>query len=100
MDLAEALFCKWNLPPLLKEAAVYHHVPALAPRFKQEASCIHIADAITHAMRMGNSGDKFVPEISEEAWQTIEVPLSKLPGMVNALKEQYPDLTKLFFSEE
>ena len=100
MDLAEALFCKWNLPPLLKEAAVYHHVPSLAPRFKQEASCIHIADAITHAMRLGSSGDKFVPEISEEAWEVTEIPLSKLPGIINSLKDQYPDLIKLFFAEE
>ena len=37
MDVAEALFAKWNLPPLLKEAAVYHHTPFLAPRFKEEA---------------------------------------------------------------
>lgn len=100
MDLAEALFCKWNLPPLLKESAVYHHVPALAPRFKLEASCIHIADAITHSLRMGFSGDKFVPEISEEAWQNLEIPISKLPGIVSTLKEQYPDLIKLFFTED
>ena len=100
MDLAEALFCKWNLPPLLKEAAVYHHVPALAPRFKMEASCIHIADIIVHAMRMGNSGDPFVPEISEEAWEALDIPLSKLSGLINALKEQYPELVKMFFSED
>ena len=100
MDLAEALFCKWNLPPLLKEAAVYHHVPALAPRFKQEASCIHISDSITHALRMGSSGDQYVPEINEEAWQSLEIPISKLPRIVNALKEQYPDLINMFFPED
>lgn len=100
MDLAEALFCKWNLPPLLKEAAVYHHVPALAPRFKLEASCIHVADIIVHAMRMGNSGDKFVPEISEDAWESLEIPLKQLPAIVNALKEQYPELINMFFPED
>ena len=100
MDLAEALFCKWNLPPLLKEAAVYHHVPALAPRFKLEASCIHISDAITHSLRMGSSGDQYVPEISEEAWANLEIPISKLPGIINSLKDQYPDLIKLFFTED
>lgn len=100
MDLAEALFCKWNLPPLLKEAAVYHHVPALAPRFALEASCIHIADVIAHAMRLGNSGDEFVPEISEAAWEILEIPLSKLPGIVNSLQEQYPQLMQMFFPEE
>ena len=100
MDLAEALFCKWNLPPLLKEAAVYHHVPALAPRFKLEASCIHIADIIVHAMRMGNSGDKFVPEINEEAWESLEIPLNQLGVIVNALNDQYPELIKMFFPED
>ena len=99
-DLAEALFCKWNLPPLLKEAAVYHHAPILAPRFKEEASCIHIADIIAHSLMLGSSGDRFVPEISEDAWEILDIPMDKLSKIVSLVSEQYPELVKLLFPEE
>jgi putative nucleotidyltransferase with HDIG domain len=99
MDVAEALFSKWNLPPLLKEAAVYHHRPQLAPRFKEEASCIHIADALAHAMQLGNSTDAFVPSIYEDAWEVLGVSMDKLPAVVKQVSEQYPDLIKIFFQE-
>jgi len=99
-DIAEALFTKWNLPPLLKEAAVFHHAPMMAPRFNEEACCIHIADAITHALRMGNSGDTFVPQISETAWEKLEIPITRLPDITNKLNEQYPELIEIFFKKE
>ena len=99
MDVAEALFQKWNLPPVLKEAAVYHHTPQMAPRFKEESSCIHIADAISHALQYGNSGDHFVPIISEDAWGTLGVPIDKLSPIVRQVAVQFPDLIKIFFQD-
>ena len=96
-DIAEALFSKWNLPPLLKEAAVFHHVPAMAPRFREEACCIHIADAITHAMRLGNSGDMFVPVISQEAWDILNIPLTELSNITSQLCSKYPEIISTFF---
>ena len=96
-DVAEELFSKWNLPPLLKEAAVFHHMPMSAPRFKEEASCIHISDAIVHALMLGNSGDSLVPEISKDAWELLDIPLDKLKPILLELKEKYPELIKLFF---
>ena len=99
MDVADALFYKWNLPPVLKEAAVFHHSPIMAPRFKEEACCIHVADVIAHALQLGNSSDHFVPQIHEAAWETLGINLDKLPDVFRQVKSQYPDLIKIFFKE-
>ncbi|MCH2206961.1 MAG: HDOD domain-containing protein [Lentisphaerales bacterium] len=99
MDVADALFYKWNLPPVLKEAAVFHHAPQMAPRFKEEACCIHIADAIAHALQLGNSTDLFVPVIHEESWESLGIPLDKLPVVIRQVNSSYPDLVKIFFKE-
>ena len=96
-DIAEALFSKWNLPPILKEAAVFHHAPTMAPRFREEACCIHIADAITHAMRLGNSGDCYVPVISEEAWESLNIPLSELSDITSQVCSKLPGILSIFF---
>ena len=99
MDVAEALFVKWNLPPVLKEAAVFHHSPMMAPRFKEEASCIHVADAMAHSMQLGNSTDAFVPIVSQQAWEVLGVPLDKMGAIAKQVKVQYPDLIKIFFQD-
>jgi HD-like signal output (HDOD) protein len=98
--VADALFTKWNLPPLLKEAAVFHHTPIQAPRFREEACCIHVADAMSHALMLGSSGENMVPEISEEAWDTLDIPIDKLKVTATSLCEQYPELVKIFFQDQ
>ncbi len=53
-DIAEFLLEKWNFPPYIAEAILYHHKPSLAPDRKVLASLIHLADYMTQRLGIGN----------------------------------------------
>jgi HD-like signal output (HDOD) protein len=53
-DIAEYLLEKWNFPPYISEAILYHHQPSLAPERKVLASLIHLADYMTQRLGIGN----------------------------------------------
>jgi HD-like signal output (HDOD) protein len=53
-DIAEFLLEKWNFPPYISEAILYHHAPSLAPERKVLASLIHLADYMTQRLGIGN----------------------------------------------
>lgn len=73
------LLKEWKLPQNLTEAVEYHHNPDKASQCPVEAASIHIADILAHAMQLGNSGEKYIPRLSEEAWAKLSFQTSILP---------------------
>jgi HD-like signal output (HDOD) protein len=53
-DIAEFLLEKWNFPPYISEAILYHHKPSATPEKKVLASLIHLADYMTQRLMVGN----------------------------------------------
>lgn len=98
-DHAEAggrLLSKWNLPDRLVEGVLYHHNPSRAPRFPLEAAVTHVADILAQSMELGNSGERYVPPLDNEAWKTLGLPSSYLPTVVSQVERQVGEAIKVF----
>ncbi len=78
-DVGGLLLKEWKLPQDLSEAVANHHSPDKPLQYPVEAAAIHIADILAHAMQLGNSGEKYIPRLSEEAWAKLSFQTSMLP---------------------
>lgn len=70
--LGSMLLRQWNLPPALRLAVLYHHIPDVAEAVAPNA-VIHLADIMSRALGYGISGEYFVPSLSEAAWASLEL---------------------------
>jgi len=98
-DHAEAgsqLLRKWNLPDPLVEGILYHHNPSRAPRFQVEAAVIHVADILAQALELGNSGERYVPPLDNEAWKILGLPSSFVPTVLEQVERQADEAVKVF----
>lgn len=71
--VGEELLRSWGLPLYLQHAAGCHHAPLKSVHYVLEASVIHLADALAHALRYGGNGEQFVPPLSRGGWNHIGV---------------------------
>jgi len=98
-DLGRALVQYWNLPPSLEEAVAYHHSPGQARRYPIETAVVHIADIIAHAMQFGNSGERYIPPMDENAWELIGIPTSVLSPTLDQLEREVNDVVQSLFGK-
>jgi putative nucleotidyltransferase with HDIG domain len=87
-DVGGLLLKEWKLPENLTEAVANHHNPDKASQYQVEAASIHFADILAHAMQLGNSGEKYIPLISEEAWAKLLLQTSTLPFIFKQAVQQ------------
>jgi putative nucleotidyltransferase with HDIG domain len=78
----------WNLPRSLQELVLFHHNPGAAKEYPVEASVVHIADMIVHAMRYGSSGERFVPPLNDVAWEIVGLPENSLTIIIDQMEDQ------------
>ena len=55
-EIGQFLTDKWNLPPILGEAILYHHTPSQADNNKELAAIVHLADYMTQRFRIDDFG--------------------------------------------
>jgi len=72
-NVANWLCEKWNLPDNLKDPITYHHSPHLAKKVPRQTAMIHLADILVKGIGHGQSGDRWVPPLDKEAWQTLNL---------------------------
>ncbi|MFZ4621924.1 MAG: HDOD domain-containing protein, partial [Bacteroidota bacterium] len=94
--VGSSLIQLWQLPKSFEEIIMYHHSPSYATLYATETAVIHIADAIVHAMELGNSGERCVPPIAEEAWQTTGLSVDLLPYIMEMVDKQFTDAVNGF----
>ena len=68
--VAKHLIQKWKLPISLENNIFYHHNPSEASQ-PVPATLVHLADIITNGLGIGTSGERFVPPLDTEAWDSI-----------------------------
>jgi HD-like signal output (HDOD) protein len=96
--IAEALLKSWKYPPALVQAVGYHHQPSLCEGAKMEAAVVHLADHIVNAMRVGSSGEKFVPPLNPQAWPMLGLEVAVLAPVVTGIDEQFDAVQEMFLS--
>lgn len=87
-EVGGALLRAWNLPPALHQAVRWHHDPLAAGRHADEASAVHLAEVMAHALGWGWSGDGCVPLFRPEAWERAGFQHDLLPALVDSVEEQ------------
>lgn len=98
-DVGEALLKEWKLPAELIEMVAFHHYPSRAKNYGEDASTIHLADIIAHALQIGNSGEFFVPPLEPEAWSLIKLSPSILPHLIEQTDRQFAAALQLMQQE-
>jgi HD-like signal output (HDOD) protein len=68
--VAKHLIQKWKLPISLENNIFYHHNPSEASQ-PVPATLVHLADIITNGLGIGTSGERFVPPLDTEAWDSL-----------------------------
>jgi HD-like signal output (HDOD) protein len=98
-NVAEALLKNWKYPPTLVQAVGHHHSPAACDAARVEAAVVHLADHLVNAMRMGGSGERFVPPLNPQAWETLGMTPASLDPIVRGIDEQFEAVAEMFLGD-
>jgi HD-like signal output (HDOD) protein len=66
------LLQQWKLPMVLENNVFFHHSPREAQQ-PVPATLVHLADIITNGLGIGTSGERFVPPLDHDAWDSLEL---------------------------
>lgn len=91
-----ALLAKWKLPERLLVPVRYHHQPAGAQSFAVETAIVHVADIVAHSMRLGASGEMFIPPLDPWAWERVGLSPGLIPTIAKQIDKQYGEAVRLF----
>jgi HD-like signal output (HDOD) protein len=95
-DIGGRMLKHWRLPAFLEVLVHHHHTPAEASMVR-EASVVHVADFIAHALAMGSSGASLVPELNTNAWQLLGLDKQDLADISRQAERQANDIMAAFF---
>ncbi len=91
---------KWKLPENLQESTEFHHSPGMAQRFPRDTALIHIADAVSDALRYGNSGDPHVTTVDHQAWRLADLSDDSISTVIAEVEQQFSSVLELFQPEQ
>ncbi|KAB0665831.1 HDOD domain-containing protein [Oryzomonas japonica] len=78
----------WFLPDKLSEPINCHHNVAAAGSHRIKTAVVHIADALIKASGFGDSGDSYVPQIQQVAWDILKLNEQIIADIVEALEDK------------
>ncbi|MFW5453572.1 HDOD domain-containing protein [Thioalkalivibrio sulfidiphilus] len=96
--LGGALLEAWRLPPAFSEAVRFHHNPGEASNYPVETAVVHVADSVANALRMGTSGERFVPPVDPAAWNRIALPGGILEQVIEYTEQHYQQAVEVFLA--
>jgi HD-like signal output (HDOD) protein len=85
----------WKLPLNLENNIFFHHNPSAAPN-PINAAIVHLADIMVNALRLGSSGERFVPPFDDQAWDTLGVSPSSFETIIRQAIHQLVPLESFF----
>ncbi len=93
--IGQYLLKEWKLPFELQNNIFFHHNPSDAPD-PITATIIHLADIIVNALRLGSSGERFVPFFDEKAYEKLEISPGNFETIVQHTIHQLVPLESFF----
>jgi len=82
----------WFLPDKLSEPIVFHHDVKLAVNHRVKTAVVHVADVLVKASGFGDSGDPYVPQIQNTAWDVLRLTERHLAELVEELEDKLVEL--------
>ncbi len=78
----------WFLPDKLSEPICCHHDVSSSGDHRIKTSVVHLADVLIKASGFGDSGDSYVPQIQQLAWETLKLDEVLLQEIVAELEDK------------
>ncbi|MBN2145343.1 MAG: HDOD domain-containing protein [Candidatus Aureabacteria bacterium] len=88
---------RWNLNEEMIQVIGNHHAPSSASHHFQITSIIHIANVLTHAIEIGNSGYDLIPKANPDAWKLLKLTSDILPEILEEIASEVRK-TEIFFN--
>ena len=95
-EIGEALLESWNYPANLRASIRCHHAPMSGGAYQLEASIVHVADVMVHAMGWGGSGEKWIPALHQRAWDRLALPVEAIESTMTAVDTQLAEVEQAF----
>ena len=95
-DLGKELLKKWNLPDRIVEAVGYHHNPLKAKWYPRFATIVHAADIMVYEMKIGNSGEAFVPPLAAQILDHIGLDKNQMEEIKLTIQDQVDEVVRIF----
>ncbi|MGI9570558.1 MAG: HDOD domain-containing protein, partial [Desulfobulbia bacterium] len=86
--VAKHLIQQWKLPISLENNVFYHHNPSEAQQ-SVPATLVHLADIITNGLGIGTSGERLVPPLDTEAWESLGLSPSCFDSVIKPATHQF-----------
>ena len=90
---------KWAIPDSLKNAIKYHSSGMIGSRFDSLTACVHLADILSRAMKLGNPGDNLIPKPNREIWKHINITPGALNSVLPELLKAYSDSISILITK-
>ncbi len=78
----------WFLPDKLSEPITFHHDVAQSGNHRIKTAVVHIADALIKASGFGDSGDCYVPQIQQIAWDVLKFDEHLMAEIIDELEDK------------
>lgn len=78
----------WFLPDKLSEPITFHHDVAQSGNHRIKTAVVHIADALIKASGFGDSGDCYVPQIQQIAWDVLKFDERLMAEIIDELEDK------------
>ena len=91
------LLKQWTLPKNLIESVYYHHNPMSSRSYPSFASTIHLADTVATAMKLGEGGEYYVPNLDQKAWEKVGLDDDAFNQIIPVVMKQFKDIMKVIF---
>lgn len=99
-EVGGALLKQWKLPVHTVSAVAYHHKPANDSGLRTDTAIVHVADLIANALRIGSSGERYVPPLDDGAWTRLGLPENILDVLLPEIERQYQDAAAFILPEQ
>lgn len=86
-----ALATAWKLPLEITDAIAAHHEPD--ELFSEIGNLIHVSEALSHALDLGEPADNRVPDLSELACAHLGLSWPRLAGRFAEIEARYDGIT-------
>ena len=96
-DVGGSLLRCWKIPPRIAEPVACHHRCRLAEQYPREASILHFADVIAHALEIGGSGEICVPRLDPRVWDGLNLSPYFLSSLVTQIDSIFAETIQALF---
>jgi HD-like signal output (HDOD) protein len=93
--IGKYLLKTWKLPLELENNIFFHHNPSAA-QDPIQAAIVHLADIMVNALRLGTSGERFIPNFDDKAWDNLNISPSIFETIIQHAVHQLVPLESFF----